>query len=206
MIRILICEDDKLSCEENKKRVKELADRFKIQVIICAVIDSKAVPDEVFDIAFLDIDMGEENGIVIAKRLLKRNKAIPIIFITSHGEYALDACKIQCFGYILKPVDKAILEQLFVKAIIQVKSIRNRSLDEQISIYVDRKQISIRQKEILYVERIQRKIEIVTLKKSYCTNESLNTISQRLEQNFLQISQSVIVNAMEVQSVEGNLF
>lgn len=57
------------------------------------------------DVAFLDIDMAEMNGLVLAKRLKDIYGKTNIIFITGYTEYALDAFQLAASGYILKPAE-----------------------------------------------------------------------------------------------------
>ncbi len=56
------------------------------------------------DIAFLDIELFGESGIELAEQLSAINPRINIIFLTGHPEYAHDALKLHCSGYILKPL------------------------------------------------------------------------------------------------------
>ena len=46
------------------------------------------------DMAILDIEMPEMNGIELGKELRKRRKDIILIFITAHTQYAMDAYQI----------------------------------------------------------------------------------------------------------------
>lgn len=56
------------------------------------------------DVAFLDIEMGYMDGIILAKNLKDIQPDIHIIFVTSHEKYAVDAFAIHANGYLLKPV------------------------------------------------------------------------------------------------------
>lgn len=60
--------------------------------------------EEIFDIAFLDIELGHSNGIMLAKRLKELQPDVRIIFVTSYPQYAVDAFSIHATGYLLKPV------------------------------------------------------------------------------------------------------
>lgn len=59
-----------------------------------------------FDIAFLDIEMPQINGIQLAKKLKKANPLVNVIFVTGYDKYALDAYRIHASGYITKPVNE----------------------------------------------------------------------------------------------------
>ena len=61
------------------------------------------------DLALLDINMPELNGIALAERIKQRHPRTAIIFLTAFKEYAFDAYSVHPVGYLLKPVS---LEQL----------------------------------------------------------------------------------------------
>lgn len=56
------------------------------------------------DVAFLDILMGGDNGIQIAKRLKLLNPEMNIVFATGNSDYYSDAFRLHASGYILKPI------------------------------------------------------------------------------------------------------
>lgn len=62
------------------------------------------------NLAFLDVDMGDMNGIELAKHLKKLNPKVNIVFVTAHKQYAIDALTLHSSGYILKPVTKEKVE------------------------------------------------------------------------------------------------
>ena len=56
------------------------------------------------DVAFLDIELGTMNGLVLAKKLKDLQPDLHIIFVTSHEKYALEAFSVHATGYLMKPV------------------------------------------------------------------------------------------------------
>ncbi|MDO4284299.1 MAG: response regulator [Eubacteriales bacterium] len=56
------------------------------------------------DVAFLDIELGTMNGVVLAGELRELQPSLRVIFVTSYERYALDAFHIHANGYLLKPV------------------------------------------------------------------------------------------------------
>ena len=65
------------------------------------------------DLAFLDIEMPEINGIQLAKKLKAINPKTKIIFVTAFNNYALEAYKLHASGYITKPVSiEAVKEEI----------------------------------------------------------------------------------------------
>ena len=56
------------------------------------------------DAAFLDINMGDINGLELAAALKEINAKTGVIFVTGYGQYIDDAFKMHCSGYLMKPV------------------------------------------------------------------------------------------------------
>ena len=63
------------------------------------------------DLALLDIDMPELNGIELAARIKALRPDIAVIFLTGFSQYALDAFSVHANGYLMKPVMEDKLSQ-----------------------------------------------------------------------------------------------
>lgn len=127
-------------------------------------------------VLFLDIDMPVLKGIDLFKRLPYR----PIcVFVTSHGEYALDSYDAYAFDFILKPVTP----DRFARTVSRIKEYSDiyqraglyHTLFESQSIIV--KEGTSRHKvqlhEIIYLEALNDYTKIVTKSKKYITLSKL---------------------------------
>lgn len=56
------------------------------------------------DLAILDINMPQIDGITLASRIREISPQTAILFLTAHREYAFDAYAVHPTGYLLKPV------------------------------------------------------------------------------------------------------
>lgn len=65
------------------------------------------IKNNTVDIAFLDIEMPELNGLMLAERIGEVDPYVSIIFLTAFDQYALDAFRAHAIGYLLKPLDLA---------------------------------------------------------------------------------------------------
>ncbi|MGN1115109.1 MAG: response regulator [Candidatus Ornithomonoglobus sp.] len=79
-----------------------------------------------YDVVFLDISMPEKNGLVLAKELKDIYKDTNIVFVTGYSEYALEALKLYCSGYVLKPVLKKDIEEALANLRTPVKYDNNK--------------------------------------------------------------------------------
>ena len=62
------------------------------------------------DLAFLDLQMPELDGLGVV-RVLKRKHMPLVVFVTAYEEYALRAFELNAVDYLLKPVSPARLER-----------------------------------------------------------------------------------------------
>jgi two-component SAPR family response regulator len=67
------------------------------------------------DIAFLDIQMCDMNGIQLAKCLAEIDSSINIVFVTAYTEYASDSYAIPASDYLMKPVTAEAIEKALLK-------------------------------------------------------------------------------------------
>lgn len=63
------------------------------------------------DLAFLDIEMPEMNGLELAARMLKIREDIELVFVTAYRQYALEAFRVSAVDYLLKPVEPELLHR-----------------------------------------------------------------------------------------------
>lgn len=158
-------------------------------------------------IAFLDIDMPELNGLALAE--LAANK-VEIIFTSAHDQYAMDAHGLQVAGYLLKPFSF----ESFVKTVQKIcdrispdeKESRSRPLFFSASL--KGRYVKIISEDILYIEAMLNYVKIFSSsddnpKVIYL---SLKDAEAKLgEKHFIRVSRSFVVNAVHIEIVEGNL-
>ncbi len=67
------------------------------------------------DVAFLDIEMPETNGLELAENVLAIDSDIEIIFVTAYDQYALEAFRVNALDYLLKPLSYQEIEQTIAR-------------------------------------------------------------------------------------------
>lgn len=208
-IQILICDDDPISLGMNQKCVELYSRKFKKSVHLHCfsqvneklyqLIDSNQI-----DIAMLDIDLEKASGIELAKRLQVKNPTIPVIFVTSHSEYKAQACDILAVGYLTKPVYTEKFGILYQRALAQIDLKEKNEFESFVELYVNKKNMKIRISSIISIEKIQKKMRITTQKGIYEVTGTLRGMEEKLDDSFLKVSQSAIVNKHEIIALERN--
>ena len=101
---IFAVDDERLALESLIGAVRKCVPEAEIFGFRKASEALEAAQEKKADIAFLDIEMRETNGISLADKLIERNPKVNIIFTTGYSEYAGKAFELHASGYILKPV------------------------------------------------------------------------------------------------------
>ena len=82
------------------------------------------------DVAFLDIQMREMSGIVLARKLKEIYPKVNIVFVTGYSQYANEAFALHASGYVYKPVTVD-------KIIVEMENLRNSVKWKETGIYVN---------------------------------------------------------------------
>ena len=98
------------------------------------------------DAVFLDIEMKNVDGMEAARKIRAVNKDIPIVFMTSHTEMAMDGYEVQAFRFLGKPVEREKLRQTLQDLEKKLK------VDEKIVLVKDGEQIVNSISALIYVE------------------------------------------------------
>ncbi|MCQ2517057.1 MAG: response regulator [Saccharofermentans sp.] len=103
---IYAIDDEKNALEYISRKIKSAepdAEIYTFDTAAAAIESAKQLP---FDVAFMDIQMPEIDGITLAKKFKKINPKCNMIFVTGYSEYTMDAFAVDASGYILKPATK----------------------------------------------------------------------------------------------------
>ena len=78
------------------------------------------IEKQVPQILFLDVEMGDLNGIETAYKLRSSHKKMHIIYVSSYSQYTCEGYEVGAFRYILKPISYESIEKHFSAAIDEV--------------------------------------------------------------------------------------
>jgi len=115
-MRVLVVDDEPAMLLAMKRLLSkaegvELAGSFRNAT---AALDF--VRDNRIDLAFLDIMIGEDNGLELARQLRSICADADIVFTTSHAEFAMPAYDVYPLDYMVKPISGKRLEQTIARA------------------------------------------------------------------------------------------
>lgn len=110
-MKAIIVDDERLAIESFKMVIQQVEDVELVGSYTNPADALKALETIKVDVIFLDIEMGDIHGIDLARKLKEKKQQTPIIFVTAHPQFAVDAFEVKAFDYLLKPVQKERLQE-----------------------------------------------------------------------------------------------
>jgi len=103
-LRALLIDDEAPNLENLGSLIRSYCSSIDVSGAVSSVNEALAFLErQEIDAVFLDIEMPQRNGFTLLPALQKKN--IPVVFVTAHSRYAIQALKASALDYLLKPVD-----------------------------------------------------------------------------------------------------
>ena len=154
-----------------------------------------------YDLLLTDIYMDGMNGIEAVSKIRKIDKNIPVAFVTSSLDFALESYRLSALKYIEKPYKKEDVEEILRLAMLQKQNIPSLQLQK------NGKERKIPFTNILYLEQHSHKLIVHLLDGSNEEfYEKLSNILEHLSsQSFYNCHKSYAVNLNYVQNINSEV-
>lgn len=206
-MQALIVDDEPLARNELKYLLNQIGSFSQIEEAENIEETLEQLLSHEFDVIFLDINLMEESGLDLAKKINKMKHVPHIIFATAHDTYAVQAFELEATDYILKPFEKSRIEQA-IKKITNAEShhtieTKQVNQDEVLPIEIEDRIYVLNINDIIAISVNQGVTTINTVETEYETSESLSFYEKKLNHTkFLRIHRASIINKKHIQSVE----
>ena len=225
---VLVVEDEQLARERLARLVAEQKD-FEL-VAACGNCDEaiRIVASEPVDIALLDIQMPGISGMEFSERLKSSGGETPVVvFVTAHKRFAFDAFKVHAADYLLKPFDRARLEEALGIARERLRAREAIGLAERIQAVVgdsadarpgaeakgaasgrfvvrdNGRFLIVRSEQIDWIEADGRDCILHCGSRSHIVDGPLAELAERLcADRFVQVSRSSLVNMDSIAQLQ----
>ncbi len=209
-MRVLIV-DDEPPARERLKRLLEEIDACELageagngaEAIALAV---RLAPD----VVLMDIRMPGMDGVEAARHLGQLDEPPAVIFITAYDEYALRAFETSAVGYLLKPVRREKLADTLTRAARltkpQLAAIAKAAAPKQrrthLSVRIRGELLLIPIEEVLYFLADQKYITVRHRGGENLIEESLKSLEEEFDPDFLRIHRNSLVAVRHIASIE----
>lgn len=206
--QVAFCDDEIYQVKVNNLYLKEIASKNGYDFVCHGFKSGKQLRNYMLsnpvDILFLDIDLGDENGIEIAAWIAQNYNDTVTIFVTGHREFAEEAFEVDAIGYLVKPYDIKKMENVLHKAMLLLEKKHVEAPSSEIVIIDENLKKKIDCKDILYIERQQSRSIIKTQNKEYKVYETITSLCERIGDSFIRVNQGEVVNIRTIKEIKGN--
>lgn len=202
MIKVAICDDMKGFRDDIESRLRiwslERGINIDIKQFDGGVPLLHSLNDNgMFDLIFLDVEMGELDGMEIAAKIRAADYLTSIIFVSQYEDYYKEAYDFHPMNFLSKPVNQGKVNEVMDYYL----KIQQRNT-ETFSFFINKTMYTIWITDILYFCSERRKINIVCRDKIYTIYGKLNDIEKQMEERtckFVRIHQSFLVNLAHIR-------
>lgn len=191
--QIAVCDDSQTDAQYVADLVRTWAGQSHIPVHINIFPSAEAflfhyAEDKRCDILLLDIEMGEIDGVSLAKTLRKENETLQIIFITGYSDYISEGYEVAALHYLMKPVKS---EKLFSVLDRAVENLRKN--EQMLTLEAAGEMFRIPVCQIRYAEVHLNYITIYA-KENVTVRMTLGELAAMLDERFYRAGRSTLVN------------
>ncbi len=210
MINFIICEDEKEIRKNTKKHIVSFMMNYDMDYKIYEFdsynkdFDKIVKQDNGFKIYFLDIKTNQGSGIDAARKIREKydDWVSIIIIMTSFAEYKYEALSSRLylldFIYKLDNCDRKIKEDLLIAMKAYDKKYKMLSYEYNHTYY------KVEFRQIVYIEKEpdSKRCIIKTINGEQLIPGTLNDIYKKLDERFLKVHKSMIINLNQIEKYE----
>ncbi|ARJ50666.1 response regulator transcription factor LytR [Staphylococcus lutrae] len=163
-----------------------------------------------YDLVFLDINLMDENGIELGKKIQKMKTPPAIVFATAHDQYAVQAFELNATDYIMKPFEQARVAQAVEKVHGQREKREERQgghsdtrVTHPLPIEVGDRIQMLSPADVIGISVNQGVTTIYTIQGPFETSEPLSAYEKRLDRtDFIRIHRANLINRQHIEAIE----
>lgn len=206
-MNIAICDDELTELETLRRLVEDYGKQRQLSLKVSCFSSGNELlscmsQTRSFDIVFLDVFMGDSNGVLVARKIREYDTKCSIIFATNSRNHALEGFGVRALQYLLKPLDTDSL----VLALDQAIEVQNAREPKVVHIKSRQGDYRILLEDIIYAESRARVITIhLNSQQDISFYERLDTFElQCQDTRFLRCHKSFLVNMDHIRSIANS--
>ena len=203
-LRITLCEDEELFARALEKEIRAFLACKEIEADInwCGSrqkFQAALAKGQQPDLLFMDIELGDGDGVELVRELKEKNRELPVIFLSALEERVLDGYDVKAFYFLFKKdyttrlpgiLEKYLKEYFYASRIMVKEKEGVRVLSRQ---------------EICYVEAEDRSTKIHTQNGVFYDGDSFHAFVKQLPADmFIEVYHCLYVNVDHISRVDAD--
>ena len=169
-----------------------------LQVTAYPTAEAFLFADQPADLLLLDIKLGSGmDGMTLAKQIREHDAATAIAFVSNYDEFVFDGYDVNAIDYVIKPITSDKLQHLITKVAAQTQpkllAFTTANGIQRVAMY-----------DISAIEVTDHRLQVHTQKMTYTVAGQLKDFLPQLDDNFIQIYRSIVINLNFLSQLEKN--
>lgn len=200
-MRIAICDDDRNDANKIRYALLDVENRLEIDIFESGQDFLDSIKDgRQYDLVFMDIYMGDENGMDTVRTMQTISPDTQVIFSTTSVDHAVEAFEVNAIGYLVKPYSDADIVKVFARA-----SLRRERTNDNVLVQAGNDRKLFRNDEVLTIES-DRHYTRITVKDGTVSRFHIG-FSEILPlfKGFIEISRGLAVNMSYIDMIKSSV-
>ncbi len=204
-MRICLVDDDSVQLEYMKEVISKWSNASNVDTKLSFYHSAEELLFEhdksyPYDMIILDIQMGNMNGIELARNIRRIDHNVIIAFISGMANYVFDGYEVQAIRYILKPVKDGKVFELLDHVEKRIKTEKSYII---ISVSGEKKRINY--DDIIYFKSMGHYVTLYLRGEEFDYKYSIRDLCLDLAgTEFIQTHRSYVVNVKYVEKITRN--
>jgi len=198
---IVICEDEHNFAEELQQELGSILQQKEVECRICYCDSGEAFRSEMereepVDLLFMDLHLGDADGVELVKEQARNSVKIPTVFLSSMEERIAEGYDVNAFHFLFKRNYKEKLPDLMERFFNEIYVRKAIVIQDRDTV------VRLNFAEIYYVESDNRNTAIHTAVSSYQEKSSIQNFAKQLpEELFIEAYHSLYLNVDHIRKV-----
>lgn len=196
-MNVVLLDDDAVFLDELKRKLAKFNCHLYSYIKLVDVLNSNVI----FDVAFIDIELGEnDTGFKAVQFLKNKNKKCVIAFFTNYNKYAIKGYRYQPFRYILKTQPDASINKQ-IMAVFNEYRRRNKKLTGSYNGYT----FSTALDDVYYISMSNHIATLHTTKGDFEIYRQMKDLENELNEfGFFRCHRSYMVNIQHIHVMRSD--
>jgi two-component system response regulator AlgR len=207
-LRVLVVDDEALARARLSTLLGDCRDpRAVVQAQAANAVQAmENLQHQPFDLVLLDIHMPGTDGLQLAKVLNTLPSPPAVIFVTAHGEHALQAFELDATDYLTKPVRLERLQAALQKAERHVQARGQASADTpepEVLVIQDRNRTErLPLADVIYFKAELKYITVRTATRHFILDGSLGELEAKYGERFMRIHRNALISKRAARALQ----
>ncbi len=201
MIRIAIVDDESSARRHLQSMVSSYYNNDETRFNVTLFNNAAAFLDNykpVFDLVFMDIELGGEDGMTAAAELRKLDSIVMIVFVTNMAQFAVKGYDVRAFDFIVKPLSFSVFSQKMAR----IEGVLDERKGVEVLIPQKYSTARVNSSEIIYIEISGHYLDWHTTSGVLHSYGKMTDVEEMLKQaNFLRCNKGYLINPRYVKNI-----